>query len=61
MHFIPAIVATPILKTIELGSNDKAQRAWTNEMIKDICIPIIVDRLGNLIEVLGYDKENPVF
>lgn len=41
----------PIVPVIELGSNNKAQRAWTNEMIKDICIPIKVDRLGHIIEV----------
>ena len=50
-HFIPANVANPIVPVIELGSNNKAQRAWTNEMIKDICIPIKVDRLGHIIEV----------
>jgi CRISPR-associated endonuclease Csn1 len=38
---------------MELGSNNKAQRAWTNEMIKEICIPIKVDRLGNIIKI-GY-------
>lgn len=47
-HFIPAFIANPILQTIELGSNNKAQRAWTGEMIKEICIPIKVDRLGNI-------------
>ena len=50
-HFIHANVAYPILLVFELGSNNKAQRAWTNEMIKDICIPIKVDRLGHIIEV----------
>ncbi len=52
-HFIPAFIASPILETKELGSNNKAQRAWTNEMIKEICIPIKVDRLGNITK-LGY-------
>lgn len=50
-HFIPVNVANPILPTIELGSNNKAQRAWNNEMVKDICIPVKVDRLGRIIEV----------
>lgn len=50
-HFIPANVANPILPIVELGSNNKAQRAWTNEMIKEICIPVKVDRLGDIIEV----------
>lgn len=30
-HFIPEYVANPILQTIELGSNNKAQRAWSEE------------------------------
>ena len=50
-HFAPARIANPILQTIELGSNNKAQRAWTGEMIKEICIPLKVDRLGNIIEI----------
>ena len=49
-HFAPAYVATPIVQTIELGSNNKAQRAWSGEMIKDICIPVQVDRLGNIVK-----------
>lgn len=49
-HFIPYFVASSIVKTKELGSNEKAQRAWTNEMIKETCIPIKVDRLGNIIQ-----------
>lgn len=52
-HFVPEIVASPIIQTKELGSNNKAQRAWTGEMIKEICIPIKVDRLGNVIEFNG--------
>lgn len=50
-HFIPFYIANPIVKTTELGSNNKAQRAWTGEMIKEICIPIKVDRLGNIVEI----------
>lgn len=52
-HFVPAIIASPILQTIELGSNNKAQKSWTGEMIKEICLPIKVDRLGNIIELNG--------
>lgn len=47
-HFIPARIATPIVQTLELGSNNKAQRAWTGEMIKEICIPVKLDRLGTI-------------
>lgn len=52
-HFVPECVSSPIVQTTELGSNNKAQRAWTGEMIKETCLPIKVDRLGNIIS-LGY-------
>ena len=55
-HFIPLAISSPILQTIELGSNNKAQRAWTNEMIKEICLPIKVDRLGNIVEFNNVKK-----
>lgn len=47
--FVPYFVANAIIKTTELGANNKAERAWTGEMIKETCIPIKVDRLGNII------------
>ena len=50
-HFVPYYIASPIIETKELGSNNKAQRAWTNEMIKEVCIPIKVDRLGNITKI----------
>ena len=49
LHCIPSFISSPVLQTTELGSNNKAQRAWNGEMIKEICIPIKVDRLGNII------------
>ena len=51
-HFIPETISNPIIQTTELGNN-KAQRAWTGDMIKETCIPIKVDRLGNIIEFNG--------
>ena len=39
-YFIPVYIAAPIEQTTELGSNNKAEKAWTEEMIKSICIPI---------------------
>lgn len=51
LHCIPSFISTPVLQTTELGSNNKAQRAWNGEMIKEICIPIKVDRLGNIIYI----------
>ena len=52
-HFIPSFISNPIIQTTELGSNNKAQRSWTNEMIKETCVPIKVDRLGNIVDVNG--------
>lgn len=52
-HFIPEKIANPIVQTTECGSNNKAQRAWTGEMIKETCVPINVDRLGNIVELNG--------
>lgn len=46
--FVPVYIASPIMQTVELGSNNKAQKSWTNEMIKEVCIPITIDRLGNI-------------
>jgi CRISPR-associated endonuclease Csn1 len=50
-HFVPCYIASPIIETKELGSNNKAQRAWTDEMIKEVCVPMKVDRLGNIIKI----------
>lgn len=47
--FIPCAVATPIVQTIELGANNKAEKSWTNEMIKECCIPLKVNRLGDYV------------
>jgi CRISPR-associated endonuclease Csn1 len=52
-HFVPECVSSPIVQTTELGSNNKAQRAWTGKMIKEICLPLKVDRLGNIVELNG--------
>ena len=47
--FVLSIVASPILDKIEYSSLNKMERAITGEMIKEICIPIKVDRLGNIL------------
>lgn len=49
LYCIPSYIASPIMQTKELGSNNKAQKAWTDEMIKEICIPLKVNRLGHLM------------
>lgn len=44
----------PIQNEIGIGSRgSKNPRAFTGEMIKETCIPIKVDRLGNIIEFNG--------
>ncbi len=69
LFFIPYFVAISIcqknkedkkidLAAIELGSNNKAEKGWTpngwtENVIKDICIPIEIDRLGNVISING--------
>lgn len=45
---------TMIQNEFGLGSpKSKNERAITGEMIKEICIPIKVDRIGNIIEING--------
>lgn len=46
--FIPFYSASPIIDKVEYFSLNKMGRAITGEMIKDICIPLKVDRLGNI-------------
>ncbi|MCI5681492.1 MAG: hypothetical protein MR293_05935, partial [Bacteroidales bacterium] len=48
-YFIPNSSANVIEDRKEYGSLNKLARALTGEMIKDICLPISIDRLGNLI------------
>jgi len=47
--FIPHTIANPIVPTLELGANNKAEKSWDGEMIKSICVPIKVDRIGNVM------------
>lgn len=46
--FIPYFVANPIIQTKELGPNNKSERAWDGQMIKNVCYKLSVDRLGNV-------------
>ena len=48
--FIPERIAKVIVDKIEFGSMNKVERAQSGEMIKEYCVPIKFDRLGNLIE-----------
>ena len=49
-----ACISYPIQDEFGVGSQgSKSSRALTGEMIKETCIPIKVDRLGNIIEYNG--------
>ena len=50
---IKSNVATPIVNKVEYTTSNKMERAISGEMIKETCIPIKVDRLGNIIELNG--------
>ena len=51
--FLKHEVANSIVRKYEFSSSDKMERAITGEMIKETCIPIKVDRIGNIIEING--------
>ncbi|NDV68535.1 type II CRISPR RNA-guided endonuclease Cas9 [Dysgonomonas sp. 25] len=51
VHFIPYSIAWPIIQVTELGANNKAQRAWSGEMIKETCLKIEIDRLGEIKQI----------
>ena len=51
--FINEKVAKSIVDKMEFTSLNKSERAITGEMIKETCVPIKVDRLGNIIEING--------
>mgnify|MGYP002623598940 CR=1 FL=1 len=46
-------VASPIVNKVEFTTSNKMERAITGEMIKETCVPIKVDRLGNIVEING--------
>ena len=48
---IKSNVATPIVNKVEYTTSNKMERAITGEMIKEVCIPIKVDRLGNITKI----------
>ena len=55
--FIWPNVSQPIKDKFEFTSMNKDERAITGEMIKETCIPLRIDRLGNieLIELPKYE------
>ena len=44
-------VATPIVNKVEFSSLNKMERAITGEMVKETCLPIAVDRIGNIVRI----------
>lgn len=51
--FIHYCVANTIVNKVEYSPLNKMERAITGEMIKETCIPLKVDRLGNIVAVNG--------
>ena len=51
-YFIQVCVANTVVDKYEYSAMNKMERAITGEMIKEICIPIQIDRLGNTIKKL---------
>lgn len=49
--FIPDAMASPIINNVEFSPLNKMERALTGEMIKELCVPIHIDRLGNIISL----------
>lgn len=47
--FVPHRIASPIVQKDELGSNNKSEKSWDGVMIKQVCIKLKVDRLGNIV------------
>ncbi len=50
---IKSNVSTPIVNKVEYTTSNKMERAITGEMIKESCIPIKVNRLGDVVELNG--------
>lgn len=48
---VPFSVASFVQDRVEYTSQNKMERAITGEMIKEICLPLKVDRLGHIIKV----------
>ena len=49
--FVKGSVASSIVDKSEFSALNKMERALTGEMIKEICLPVKVDRLGNIIKI----------
>ena len=50
--FVQIYIANVIVDKYEYSALNKMERTIAGEMIKEICIPTKIDRLGNLIQPL---------
>lgn len=50
-RFIPAMISDTIFPDVELGKNNCDRYSWAMDTIKDVCVPIKVDRLGRVVEI----------
>jgi CRISPR-associated endonuclease Csn1 len=53
--FIKAIVATPIVDKVEYLAHNNVECLDSGESIKEICIPIRTDRLGNILPLEDFN------
>lgn len=56
--FITETSSKPIINKFEFSSLNKMERALTGEMIKETCISIKIDRLGNLVSITNVHPFN---
>ncbi len=52
VYFVPERIASVIQNKVEMGSLNKIEITFDGESIKNICIPIKVDRLGDIKDML---------
>ena len=50
-NFIPVNVASMVVDSVEFTRHNKTSRSADGRLIKKTCIPIQVDRLGNIITI----------
>ncbi len=52
-YFIPYAIATTIVNGLEFNALNKIEISITGENIKDVCLPIHINRIGNITEING--------
>ena len=55
-YFIAFNISSPIINKIEFSVKNKMERAVTGEMVKKCCVPIQIDRLGNILKIGNKDE-----